>query len=147
VELDDTYLNIIRHLRDGKKSYKAISQEMDITENTVRIRANKLIQEGVLKLTGLVDPLSMPNHGLAVVGVKLSTTDLIKKGEEFSKLKGVVSVGVCAGRYDLILIVLLNEGFPLMKFFTKEVIKVKDVQNAETFVVYHGCNFRVPYVL
>ena len=147
MELDQTYLEILRHLKDGSKSYKAISQEMGITENTVRIRANKLIQEGVLKLSGLVDPTSLPNHQLTILGVKLNTTELFKKGEELSRLKGVISVGVATGRYDLILLVLVNEGFTLMRFFTEEITKVQDIQNAETFAVYHGYNFWVPYVL
>jgi len=147
MELDQTYLEILRHLKDGSKSYKAISQEMGITENTVRIRANKLIQEGVLKLSGLVDPTSLPNHQLTILGVKLNTTELFKKGEELSRLKGVISVGVATGRYDLIMLVLVNEGFTLMRFFTEEITKVQDIQNAETFGVYHGYNFWVPYVL
>jgi Lrp/AsnC family transcriptional regulator for asnA, asnC and gidA len=145
--LDDIYLEIIRHMKEGNKSFKDISEEMDIVENTVRIRTNKLIEEGVLEIRGLVDPLSMPNHSLAIIGVKLSTTDIIKKGDEFCKLKGVVAVGVGTGRYDLIVIVLLTNNYPMAKFITEEVGKVKDVQSTDTFLVYHGFNFLVPYVL
>jgi Lrp/AsnC family transcriptional regulator for asnA, asnC and gidA len=145
--LDDTNLEIIRHLKDGGKSFKDISQEMHIVENTVRIRTNKLIEEGVLEIRGLVDPLGIPNHSLAIMGVKFSTTDYIKKGDEFCKLKGVVAVGVGTGRYDLVVIVLLNNNFPLAKFVTEEIGKVEDVQSTDTFMIYHGFNFLVPYVL
>ena len=73
--------------------------------------------------------------------------DLVKKGEEFSNLKGVVSVSVVTGRFDLILIVLLKPGFGLLEFYTDEVSKISDVQSVETFVVYKSYNLKIPYVI
>jgi Lrp/AsnC family transcriptional regulator for asnA, asnC and gidA len=81
------------------------------------------------------------------VGIKLNTMNLVKKGEEFSRLKGVVSVAVVTGRYDLILTVLLREDFGLLEFYTQEVDRIEEVSSAETFVVYKGYNLEVPYIL
>jgi Lrp/AsnC family transcriptional regulator for asnA, asnC and gidA len=94
-----------------------------------------------------VDPEAIPGHRLVMVGIKLGTMDLVKKGEEFSRLKGVVSVCVVTGRYDLILTVLLNDADDLLAFYMKQVSKIKDVQSAETFVVYKTYNLKVPYIL
>ncbi|MEW5722185.1 MAG: Lrp/AsnC family transcriptional regulator, partial [Thermodesulfobacteriota bacterium] len=113
----------------------------------VRSRVARLKEEGVLDISGLVDPEALPGHHLVLVGVKLKNMDLVAKGEEFSRLRGVVSVSVVTGRYDLILTVLLKEGFGLLEFYTEEVSQVKDVASVETFVVYKGFNQRVPYIL
>ena len=147
MKVDETNIAIIRHLREGRKSYKKIADDLGITESTVRSRVGKLVEDGFLEITGLVDPEVIPGHELALVGVKLSTMNLVKKGEEFSKLKGVVSVRVVTGRYDLIISILLNEEFKLLDFYTKEVDKIKGVQSVETFVVYKGFNAKVPYIL
>ena len=147
MDLDETNLEIIKHLRQGRKSFKKIAEELSLSENTVRSRVNKLTDEGILEIAGLVDPDALPGHQLVMVGVKLNTMDLVIKGEEFSKLKGVVSVSVVTGRFDLILIVFLKEGFGLLEFYTNEVASLKDVQSVETFVVYKGYNLRVPYIL
>ena len=147
MKIDKTNLAIIKHLRDGRKSFKKIARELSLSENTVRSRVNKLIEEGVLEISGLVDPQAVPGHTLAIVGVKLETMNLVKKGEEFSRLRGVISVGVVTGRYDLILIVLLNEDFDLLKFYTEEVARIKQVLSTETFVVYKGFNLKAPYLL
>lgn len=147
MDLDETNLEIIKHLRQGRKSFKKIAEELSLSENTVRSRVNKLTDEGILEIAGLVDPDALPGHRLVIVGVKLNTMDLVIKGEEFSKLKGVVSVSVVTGRFDLILIVFLKEGFGLLEFYTNEVASLKDVQSVETFVVYKGYNLRVPYIL
>ena len=145
--IDKINLAIIKHLRNGRKSYKKIAAELSISENTVRARVHKLIAEGILEISGLVDPQAINGHRVVMVGVKLQTMDLVKKGQEFSKIKGVVSVSVVTGRFDLILMVLLKPGFGLLEFYTEEVSQIKDVQSVETFVVYKSYNLKVPYVL
>jgi Lrp/AsnC family transcriptional regulator for asnA, asnC and gidA len=147
VKIDRVHLEIIRHLRDGRKSFKEIAGALSITENTVRARVNQLVQAGILSITGLVDAEKLPGHRLVLVGIKLNTMNLVKKGEEFSRLRGVVSVAVVTGRYDLILTVLLSEEFGLLEFYTEEVDRIEDVGSAETFVVYKGYNAGVSYVL
>ncbi len=147
MKIDATNLAVIKQLRDGRKSFKAIAEELSVSENTIRARVSKLVEEGVLEISGVVDPESLPGHGVVMVGVKLQSMDLIKKGEEFSKLRGVVSVSVVTGRFDLILLVLLKEGFGLLEFYTEEVAKIKGVQSVETFVIYKSYHLKVPYIL
>lgn len=147
MKIDDTNLAIVKHLKDGRRSFKQIANELGVSENTVRARVQKLMEEGILEVIGLVDPEALPGHRLVMVGVKLATMDLINKGEEFSKLRGVVSVSVVTGRYDLLLVVFLKEGFGLLEFYTEEVAKLEDVQSVETFVVYKAYNLKVPYIL
>jgi Lrp/AsnC family transcriptional regulator for asnA, asnC and gidA len=147
MNIDNTSIAIMKHLRDGRKSYKKIAEDLAVSENTVRTRVNRLRDEGVLDLSGVVDAEAIPGHRVVMVGVKLSSMNLVKKGAEFSRLKGVVSVSVVTGRFDLILVVLLKEGFGLLEFYTEEVVKIDDVRSVETFVVYKGYNLKVPYIL
>jgi Lrp/AsnC family transcriptional regulator for asnA, asnC and gidA len=147
MKIDKISLEIIKQLRDGRKSFKSIAEEISVSENTVRARVSKLAEEKVLEISGLVDPESLPGHGAVLVGVKLQSMDLIRKGEEFSRLRGVVFVSVVTGRFDLILLVLLEEGFGLLEFYTEEVAKIKGVQSVETFVIYKSYNLKVPYSL
>jgi Lrp/AsnC family transcriptional regulator for asnA, asnC and gidA len=147
MKMDETSIAIIKHLRHGRKSFKKIAEQLSISENTARARVNRLLDEGVLEISARVDPEAIQGHRVVMVGVKLKTMNLVKKGEEFSKLKGVVSVSVVTGRYDLILVVLLNAGFDLLEFYTEEVSRIEDVQSVETFVVYKGYNLKVPYIL
>ena len=147
MNIDKTNLAIIKQLRNGRKSYQKIACDLAVSENTVRTRVQKLIEEGVLDINGVINPESIDGHRVVIVGVKLQSMDLVNKGKEFSNLKGVVSVSVVTGRFDLILIVLLKSGFGLLEFYTEEVSKIKDVQSVETFVVYKSYNLKVPYVL
>ena len=147
MKVDEINRKIIRQLRNGRKSYGEIATKLSITTNTVRGRVKKLLADGVLDITGVIDPEKIENHFLAIVGVKLKNMNLMKKGEQFSKLKGVISVGIVTGQFDLIVTVLLSQEFSLLDFLTKEVSKVSDVLSTETFVVYKSYNLKVPYVL
>ncbi len=147
MEVDDLNMAIIRHLRDGRKSFKEIALDLSVTENTVRSRVHRMTDEGILAITGMVNTEKIPGHRTIIVGVKLETMDLVSKGEEFSHLRGVVSVNVVTGQYDLVLTVLLTEEFDLLEFYTSEVSKISQVRSVETFVVYKSYNGLVPYVL
>jgi hypothetical protein len=68
-------------------------------------------------------------------------------GEQISGLRGVVSVCVVTGRFDLIVNLLLNEEFGLLEFYTQEMTKCSaEVMSTETFIVYKGYNLKLPYV-
>ena len=147
MKIDKININIIKELKEGRKSFKTIAEKLNITENTVRARVNKLTDEGVLDIHGLVDPSKIPGHQTVVIGIKLDEMDLVKKGEEISKLRGVISVSIVTGRYDLMILILLKQGFGLLEFYTDEISTINGVSSVETFVVYKSFNMKVPYIL
>ena len=146
MKIDDTNIDIIRELKEGKKSFKKIADKLSITENTVRTRVNNLQKEGVLEICGLVDPATLPDHRVVIIGIKLTEMNLVEKGEEISRLKGVISVNVVTGRYDLMILVLFKKGFGLLEFYTQEISNIDGIGSVETFVVYKSYNLKVPYI-
>ena len=147
MKIDQTNIAIIKHLRDGRKSFKAIADSLSITENTVRARVNKLIEEGILDITGLVDPQSLPGHQMAIIGVKLKTMELSTVAKKISKLYGVINVSVVTGRYDLFVQALLSPEFGLIEFYTNEIVKIEEIAEVETYIAYQTFNLKVPYNL
>jgi len=147
VKIDEINLAIINHLRDGRASYKKIADSLGLSEGAVRARVKKLKDEGILEITALVDPDALPEQSIVMVGVSLKDMNLVKKAEEFSRLKGVVSVCVVTGRYDLILTVMLSMDFTMLQFYTEEVSRLENIRAVETFVVYKSYNLKVPLTL
>ena len=140
-------LNILRNIHGF--SQEEIAEKIGITENTVRSRVNKLLEDGVLQITGLVDPQVVPEMQVIVMGIKLSTLDLEDKAKEMLGLKGVISVVVVTGRYDLIvqLVTSTQDDQSLLNFFKNELSKIKGISDVETFVVYQSHNYMIPYTL
>jgi len=142
--MDTTDIAIITQLRDGRTSFKTIADRLNLAEGTVRNRFRKLKEQGILDVTGLVDPEALPEHSVVMIGVQVRDMDLVKKAEEFSRLRGVISVGVVTGRFDLIVTVMVAKDFTILKFYTEEAIKVTNIRSVETFVVYKSFNLKVP---
>ena len=149
MKLDDTNKAIIKELSNGRKAFSTIAEKIGITENTVRSRVNKLLEDGVLQISGLVDPQSIPEMQVVIMGIKLSTLDLELKAKEMLSLKGVISVVVVTGRYDLIvqLVTSTQDDQSLLNFFKNELSKIKGISDVETFVVYQAHNFMIPFIL
>lgn len=148
-KIDATNKAIIKALSDGRRPYSTVAEELGITENTVRARVNRMIEDGVMRITALVDPSLMPGVQVVVMGVKLKTMELERKAREFSSLRGVFSASVVTGRYDLIVQLQLaeEEGITLLDFFKSELVKISEVQEVETFVVYQSHQLWIPYCI
>ena len=149
MKLDETNKAIIKELNNGRRAFSTIAEKIGITENTVRSRVNKLIEDGILQISGLVNPQYIPEMQVVLMGIKLSTLNLEDKAKEVLKLKGVISVMVVTGRYDLIaqIVTSSNDDQSLLNFFKNELSKVKGVSDVETFVVYQSHNYMIPYIL
>lgn len=148
-KVDETNKAIIKLLRNGRRAYSSIASELGITENTVRSRVNKLMEDGVLDISGLVDIKEVPGFQIVIMGVKLRTMDLEEKAKEFVALRGVINAMVVTGRYDLMiqLEICEDDDLSLLDFFKYELVKVKEIAEVETFVVYQSVNLKVPYLL
>lgn len=147
MEIDETNISILRHLKDGRKSFKLIAEDLQITENTVRNRVNKMIEDGLLNFSGNVKIDAIKGHNLLYLGIKLNNMELQAKAREFSRLRGVISAGIVTGRYDIILQVLLGQDLTLLQFITEHIARIDGVQTVESFIVYQGYNLKVPYIL
>ena len=108
-----------------------------------------MIDDGLLRITGLVDPEYLPGLQVIIMGVKLKTLDLQRKAREFTMLRGVMSAAVVTGRYDLIVQIEICEdaNLSLLDFFKYELSKIEDVQEVETYIVYRSKNLLVPYII
>ncbi|MGL1891695.1 MAG: Lrp/AsnC family transcriptional regulator [Spirochaetaceae bacterium] len=144
MDIDETSLKILKKLEDGRASFQKIADSLSIAEGTVRSRVTGLIDAGILEVRGLVDLEALKGYNMVQVGIKLSTMDLIGKGEEISKLPSILNVLVVTGRFDLMATVLLSNDYKLADFYMKEMNTVSDIQGVETFVVYKEFNTKIP---
>lgn len=142
--MDATDFSIINELKNGRISFKRVADRLGLAEGTVRTRVRKLQNDGILDITGLVDPEKLPDHSVVMIGVQVRDMNLVKKAEEFSRLRGVISVCVVTGRFDLIVTVMLAKDFGILEFYTEEAVKIANVRSVETFVVYKSFNLKVP---
>jgi DNA-binding Lrp family transcriptional regulator len=139
--MDEIDLKIIKELqKNGKRPFTEIAKKLNVSDGTVRIRTEKMIEKGLIKIKALINPFAFEHHVCALIGVNLERRGHKEKMEQISKLKGVVSVMNATGRYDLFVEVFLESQRELMEFLVNEISKVDGIQATETFVYLHGIN-------
>ena len=144
---DELNKSIIKILSNGNKSFAAIAEDLGVTENTIRSRVNRLVEDGILTIAGFVDVSKMDNIQLAYMGVKSKTLDLELVASKVMKLAGVVNCAIVTGKYDLLLTIQLDstEKMSLLDFFKNKLNNIEEISEVETFIVYHSYDLKIPY--
>ncbi len=134
---DEVDQKIIEALRvDGRTANATIAASLDLTEGTIRARIKNLQSKGVLKITGLVNPNSIVDHQIAIIGINIKESNLLKeKAKEISELNEVLSVSIAAGRYDIFAEINIPSNHGLIDFLSKSLPKVSGIESTESFMM------------
>jgi Lrp/AsnC family transcriptional regulator, regulator for asnA, asnC and gidA len=134
---DATDQKIIEALRkDGRIANATIAQGLNLTEGTIRARVKNLQKKGVLKISGLVNPNCLVDHQIALIGVNIKESHLLKeKAQEISELDEVLSVSIAAGRYDIFAEINIPSNHGLIDFLSKSLPKVSGIESTESFMM------------
>ena len=145
--LDEINKKIITHLREGRKSFREIADDLSIAENTVKSRIRKMEEAGVIDITTVINPEELEGHQIVMIGIQVDHLDYVETGEQLSRLNRVINVNVTTGRFDFIINVHLDTKYDLLKFLSTELSKIKGISVSETFIVYKSFNLKIPYLL
>ena len=130
---DDLDRRIVEALqRNGRESFRAIAAELGVSEATVRARYGRLVDDGILQVVAVTNPLGLGFEGMALVGVKTSgSPDPV--AEEISSWDDADYVVITAGRFDLIVEVVCADRRTLLDL-TNRMRALDGVVSTETFL-------------
>jgi len=137
-ELDTLDYEIIRLLTEnGRMPTGELAKKLNITAPTVCYRIKDLEENGIFKVSGLIN--SSKHHEMITALVAMSVQSRGKLNqilEKISDLPNVVWAGVVAGRYDIIAeVVCVGGQEELYKFTTETILSIGNVVRSETFLV------------
>jgi len=135
IKLDNLDMNIIEALRkNGNIASTKQASEFSVNEGTIRKRINKLINLGLLKIKGLINPSLISNKNVITVGIKVSLSkSLISVAKEIANIPLVNSVTIVSGRYDII-VDLFIEPSKYANFLIEHLSKIKSITATESFI-------------
>jgi Lrp/AsnC family transcriptional regulator, regulator for asnA, asnC and gidA len=134
VILDETSKKIIEQLQsDGRRPYAAIGKAVGLSEAAVRQRVQRLLDNGVMQIVAVTDPVQVGFSRQAMVGLRVDG-DVMAVAEQVAKLREVDYVVVTAGSFDLILEVVCEDDDHLLELVSGTLRAVPGVRTTETFV-------------
>lgn len=135
-ELDDTDRRIISVLQaDGRCPFLTVANELGLAEGTIRRRVGRLIDEKILKIVGVTDPLKVGMHTVAIVGLKVSRGRIESVIKQLKKLQEVRYVALATGNYDIIIEIVVANNDALLVFLINKLDEISGILNTGTSLV------------
>jgi Lrp/AsnC family transcriptional regulator, regulator for asnA, asnC and gidA len=130
--LDPVDRGIIEALQEnGRAPFRAVAAHVGVSEATVRSRYARLVEDGILLVTGVTNPLGLGFEAQAMIGVKTSG-DPEPVADEIAGWDEASYVVVAAGRFDLLVEVVCDDRRRLLDLTTR-LRGVEGVVSTETF--------------
>ncbi len=111
-----------------------IAEQLNVSPGMIRMRYNRLIETGVLKVVAISDPLLMGYHTMAMIGIRADGKQLLAIAEKIAALDEVVYLIVTSGSYDILAEVICRDQAHLLEFLTERLYQIDGVRESETFM-------------
>lgn len=143
VQLNTLDWDIIKELQlNGREPNSSIAKKLNVTEGTIRQRVKKLLEAGVLRVSGQLNPEFLESHQMVLMGVNIKESSKLQTiFDELSNLNEVHSVAITSGRYDLFIQVMVNNNLGLVDFLTDSLAAIEGISQTETFVLLKTKNY------
>ncbi len=132
--IDSVSLAIIEQLQeDGRRPYAAIGKAVGLSEAAVRQRVQKLLDQGVMQIVAVTDPLTVGFRRQAMVGINVEG-DLDPVADALTGMEEVEYVVMTAGSFDLLIEIVCEDDDHLLEMINKRIRTLPGVRTTESFV-------------
>jgi Lrp/AsnC family transcriptional regulator, regulator for asnA, asnC and gidA len=137
-KLDDLDRSIIGALEiDGRRPYRDIAKDLGVPEGTVRNRVNRLLENNLIEITAVGDPLKLGVNVTAVSLIRVKVGENAKVARLLAEYASVRFVGISLGPVDLIVQTLHPNLQAMYKFSTEELPRVApEILDVQTFQLH-----------
>ncbi|WP_327234255.1 Lrp/AsnC family transcriptional regulator [Streptomyces sp. NBC_01317] len=132
--IDAVSLAIIEQLQeDGRRSYAAIGKAVGLSEAAVRQRVQKLLDQGVMQIVAVTDPLTVGFRRQAMVGVNVEG-DMDAVADALAAMDECEYVVMTAGSFDLMVEIVCEDDEHLLEVINKRIRALPGVRSTESFI-------------
>lgn len=141
MKADKIDIKIVEILENnGRIPNSEIANMLSLSPGTVRNRINRLLDNKLLKIKGLMNPDDGTDNQFIYILVTLEKTHQWKSiAQKVSKLPHVKSVSMITGRFALIIELFINHHH-LIDFLINELGKINEISSTETLVTVKNFN-------
>ncbi len=127
--------SIISQLQqDGRRSYRDIARNLDLSESLVRWRTLRLLRTGTVRILAVTDPFQLGYQVLATVVLGIEPAFRAEVTERLVEIPEVLYVASCVGRADLLIEVVCTDHEGLVHLLSETLGSLPGVHATETFI-------------
>lgn len=133
-DIDDTSKAIIKELQqDGRRAYAAIGQAVGLSEAAVRQRVQKLIDNGVMQIVAVTDPMQLGFDRQVMIGINVAG-DVEQVAAKLGALPEVDYLVVTAGSFDILAEAVVIDDDHLLRLIGRDIRSIDGIRRTETFL-------------
>ncbi|MGB7999095.1 MAG: Lrp/AsnC family transcriptional regulator [Anaerobacillus sp.] len=101
--IDELDRNIIKFLsKNGRMSFTEMANQLEVTEKTVRTRYNNMIENDVIEVVGVINPITLGIKMGAIVQLKVVPQEMDHVIQQLQKINVVRFITTISGEYPLL---------------------------------------------
>ncbi len=131
-EIDSRIIAILQ--QDGRASFAEMAETLNVSAGMVRVRYNRLVEKGILRVVAITNPLRMGYQTMALIGIKADGKRLLEVADRIAELDEVIYLILVSGEYDIIAEVVCKDQNHLLQFLTERLYKIEGVRESESFM-------------
>jgi len=133
-KIDIKIVNLL--LEDGRMSASEMSRRMgDISERAIRYRIDRMIQEGVIQISAVVNPEALGFKIKADVWLEVEADAVLDVARKIAVFENVTYVACGIGQNDISIQLVARDTSEIYYFVTEVVRKVPGVRKTTTSIV------------
>ncbi|OQY23113.1 MAG: hypothetical protein B6I34_05000 [Anaerolineaceae bacterium 4572_32.1] len=132
-EIDRLILQTLQE--DGRTPFTEIARQASVSETTIRNRYQNLVDQGVIRNVGVVDPYALGLNAPAIVAVSVEPGVTDQVAHKIVELPEVSYVVMTLGDCDLIVEVFCRDLPHLTDLVTQQIQLIPGVRSTETLVI------------
>jgi len=136
-EFDKIDIKIVNFLlEDGRMPASEIARRMkNISERSVRYRIDRMIEEGAIQITGIVNPRAFGLSINADVWLEVESDQILEVAKKLTKYDNVTYVACGIGQNDISIQLVAKDAADVYHFITDVVRKIPGVRKTITSIV------------
>lgn len=136
-EIDKTDVKIVNLLlEDGRIPASEIARRLgDISERAVRYRIDRMVEEGVIRVSAIVSPQAFGLNTYADVWMEVESDKILEVANKMAEFQNVSYVACSIGETDVSIQVVAKDTAEVYRFVTEVVRKVPGVRKTTTSIV------------
>jgi len=136
-KIDKIDLDIVNSLlEDGRKSATEIARQIgDISERTVRYRIDRMVEEGIIRISAIVSPQAFGLDTYADIWIEVESDKILEVAQKMTEYENVTYVASSLGEADVSIQVVAKNTAEVYQFVTEVVRKVPGVRKTVTSIV------------
>lgn len=133
--LDATDQQLVALLaKDARQDSRTLAKQLNVSAATVRRRLSRLLQGGVLRIVGVVDPAKFGMGLLCLIGFNVAHERLESALEALAERPEVRWASITTGRFDVLAMARFSSNDDLAHFVARELPRIDGIQDCETFI-------------